>query len=153
MIRHRQEGTTILTFALIAPLVLIIIFGVSEMGRVMQAWMVVTNEAREAARYAAVNFDSTKDWTSATNQSAEQTAVRAYITNRLTGVLDQTYLSPPPAVVVTTDSPPKVQVTIYYRVPLMIPLVNMWVPNQPCGAPHTGEVCFPLAARSAMRGE
>jgi Flp pilus assembly protein TadG len=151
MIRHRQEGTSILTFALIAPLVLIIIFGVSEMGRVMQAWMVVTNEAREAARYASVNFDSTKDWTSATNQSAEQTAVRTYISNRLTGVLDQSYLSPPPAVVVTTDK--KIQVTIYYRVPLTIPLVNMWVPNQPCGAPHTTEVCFPVAARSAMRGE
>ena len=157
--RHRQRGATILTFALIAPMVLLIIFGVSEMGRVLQAWMVLTNEAREAARYASVNFDSTKDWTQSSNQAAEQATIRTYINNRLNGVLDPAYLSPQPTVSVTSDSPPKVQVTIYYRVPLLIPLVNGWVPNQPCftglpaGDPRSGQVCFPVAARSAMRGE
>jgi Flp pilus assembly protein TadG len=157
--RHRQEGATILTFALIAPLVLLIIFGVAEMGRVLQAWMVLTNEAREAARYASVNFDSTKDWTQTSVQASEQSAVQAYIANRLNGVLDQSYVSPAPSVVVTADSPRKIQVTIYYKVPLLIPLVNSFVPNQPCfsglpaGDPRIGQLCFPVAARSTMRGE
>jgi Flp pilus assembly protein TadG len=150
--RHRQEAVTITTFALIAPVLMLVIFGTLEMGRVLQAWMVITNEAREAARYAAVTFDASKDWTLASNQSDKQTAVQAYISNRLRGVLDQTYLTPAPAVVVTNDSPPRVQVTIYYKVPLIVPLVNQMLPGLPA-CPGSADPCFPVAARSAMRGE
>jgi Flp pilus assembly protein TadG len=141
-IAHRQRAVTIVSFALVAPLVLFIIFATMEMGRVLNTWLVITNEAREAARYAAVSFDSTRDWTQSANQSAEQTAVRAYITNRLTGVLDQAYLTPAPSVVVTRNASPNVQVTIYYKVPLVVPLVSDLLPNP-----------FPITARSAMRGE
>ena len=139
-IAHRQPAVTIVSFALVAPLLLFIVFGTMEMGRVLNAWLVITNEAREAARYGAVTFDATNDH--ASEQTAEQTAVRAYISNRLTGVLDQTYLTPAPSVVVTNDASPKVQVTIYYKVPLVVPLISQVLPNP-----------FPIAARSAMRGE
>ena len=139
-LQHREQAATVVTFALIAPVFLLIVFGTMEMGRVLNAWLVITNEAREAARYGAVTFDSTKD--PATEQAAEQTAVRAYIHQRLTGVLDQRNLTREPDVLVTSDSSPKVQVTIYYQVPLVVPLVSQVLPNP-----------FPLAARSAMRGE
>jgi hypothetical protein len=111
-----------------------------EIGRVLNAWLVITNEAREAARYGAVTFDSTRDV--AAEQTAEQSAVRAYISSRLNGVLDQTYLTPAPSVVLTSDASPRVQVTIYYQVPLVVPLISQVLPNP-----------FPIAARSAMRGE
>jgi Flp pilus assembly protein TadG len=138
--RHRQSAATIVTFALIAPALLLMVFGTMEIGRVLNAWLVITNEAREAARYGAVTFDSTQD--AATEQTAEQSAVRAYISSRLSGVLDKTYLTPAPAVVVTSDPSPKVQVTIYYQVPLVVPLISQVLPNP-----------FPIAARSVMRGE
>jgi hypothetical protein len=41
-----------------------------------------------------------------------------------------------------SNQSPLVQVTIYYQVPLVIPVVANMLPNP-----------FPIAARSAMRGE
>ena len=140
VLSHRQQAATIVSFALVAPFLLFIIFGTFEIGRVLNAWMIITNEAREAARYGAVTYDSAKD--AAAEQSAEQTAVRAFIANRLNGVLDQAYLTPAPSVIVTSESAPRIQVTIYYQVPLVVPLVSQFLPNP-----------FPIAARSAMRGE
>ena len=149
---HRQPAVTIVSFALVAPFVLLLLFGTMEMGRVLNAWLVITNEAREAARYGAVTFDSTRD--PASEQAAEQTAVRAYVHQRLSGVLDQKYLTREPDVDVcpsasisrcaTTpaNASPRVQVSIYYQVPLVVPLVSRLLPNP-----------FPIAARSAMRGE
>jgi Flp pilus assembly protein TadG len=143
MHRHGQPATTIVTFALIVPVFLLIIFGITEVGRVLNAWMVITNEAREAARYAAVTYDGTAD--QATELAIEQAVVQAYVQQRLNGVLDRTGLSPQPTVAFIptgSNQSPLVQVTIYYRVPLVIPLVSQFLPNP-----------FPIAARSAMRGE
>jgi Flp pilus assembly protein TadG len=138
--QHRQAAATVVTFALIAPVFLLIIFGTMEMGRVLSAWMVITNEAREAARYGAVTYDAGAD--PSTEMAAEKSAVAAYLSNRLTGVLNQQNLSPTPDVTITSEARPRVQVTIYYKVPLVIPLIKNILPNP-----------FPIAARSAMRGE
>jgi Flp pilus assembly protein TadG len=134
----RERAVTTVTFALIAPVFLLIVFGTMEVGRVFNAWMIITNEAREAARYGAVNYDASKS--AATEQTLQQTQVKAFIADRLDGVLDQQYLTPAPSVVVTADR--KVQVTIYYKVPLVVPIVANVLPNP-----------FPVAARSAMQGE
>ncbi len=53
MLQHRERAVTITSFALVAPVFLFIVFGTLEMSRVLNAWMVITNEAREAARYGA----------------------------------------------------------------------------------------------------
>jgi Flp pilus assembly protein TadG len=139
-LQHRQSAVTVVTFALIAPVFLLIVFGTMEVGRVLNAWLIITNEAREAARYGAVTFDAAAD--PSAELAAERTAVRAYLAQRLQGVLDQRYLSPQPDVTLTTEARPRLQVTIYYRVPLVIPVVSNVLPNP-----------FPVAARSAMRGE
>jgi Flp pilus assembly protein TadG len=139
-LQHRQSAVTVVTFALIAPVFLLIVFGTMEVGRVLNAWLIITNEAREAARYGAVTFDAGAD--PSAELAAERTAVRAYLAQRLQGVLDQRYLSPQPDVTLTTEARPRLQVTIYYRVPLVIPVVSNVLPNP-----------FPVAARSAMRGE
>jgi Flp pilus assembly protein TadG len=139
-IQHRQQAVSVVTFALIAPVFLLIVFGTMEVGRVLNAWMIITNEAREAARYGAVTYDAAADQSA--ELAAEKAAVGAYLTNRLTGVLDQRNLWPAPDVTVTPEARPRVQVTIYYQVPLVIPLIRNILPNP-----------FPIAARSAMRGE
>ena len=139
-LQRREQAATVVTFALIAPVFLLIVFGTMEMGRVLNAWMVITNEAREAARYGAVTYDAAAD--PSTEAPAEKAAVSAFLTRRLNGVLNQQNLSPAPDVTITTEARPRVQVTIYYKVPLVIPLIKNILPNP-----------FPIAARSAMRGE
>jgi Flp pilus assembly protein TadG len=118
MMRHRQTAATITTFALVAPVFLFIVFGTLEMARVLSAWMVITNEAVEAARYGSVHYDATRDSVTQANQ------VKAVIVDRLRGVLAMDGLVPAPVVRVTAD--PKVDVIISYQVPLVIPLVSQF---------------------------
>ena len=139
-VRRRELAATTATFAMIAPVFLFIVFGTMEVGRVFNAWVIITNEAREAARYGAVTYDSTQP--AAAEQAAEQTTVTAYISQRLNGQLNAGYLTPTPTVVVTSDNPPRIQVTIYAQIPLVIPIVSNVLPNP-----------FPVAARSSMQGE
>jgi Flp pilus assembly protein TadG len=134
MLRSRQTAMTTLSFALVAPLLLMLLFGIMEMGRVMSAWMVITSEATEAARFGAVRYDRSRD------PLAQAADVRGFITSRLNGVLAPAGLSPAPDVKVT--STPTVDVTITYKVPLVIPLISNLVPNP-----------FPLSARAVMRAE
>jgi Flp pilus assembly protein TadG len=140
MLPRRDKAISTVSFALIAPVFLLIVFGTMEVGRIFNNWMIITNEAREAARYGAVTFDATQS--PATEQATERAAVTAYLAQRLNGVLDPRYLTPAPDVTVTSDARPKIQVTIYYQVPLVIPIVSRVLPNP-----------FPIAARSAMQGE
>jgi len=141
--RHRQQGATIVSFALAGPLFMLIVFGMMEFSSVLSAWMVITNEAREAARYGAVTYDSTVDPT--TELANETASIRAYVQQRLNGQLAASGVYQQPGVTFLstgTNQTPLVQVTIYYQVPLVIPLVSQFLPNP-----------FPIAARSAMRAE
>jgi len=137
---HNSPAVSTVSFALIASIFLLVVFSTMEMGRVFNAWLVITNEAREAARYGAVTYDASQD--RASEQSIEQSTVTSFISQRLSGVLDLNNLSPAPTVIITSDDRPKIQVTIYYKVPLVVPIVSNVLPNP-----------FPVAARSAMQGE
>jgi Flp pilus assembly protein TadG len=134
-LRHgRQSAATTVTFVFIAPLFFLIVFATMEVGRVFNAWIVVTNEAREVARYGAVMYDPN-------NPMKVQTDVNFYINNRLSGVLDPNYVTY--TVNVTGDTQqPQIQVTIYDNVPLITPIVSAVLPNP-----------FPVAARSTMLAE
>ncbi len=52
-------GQSLVEFALVVPLLLLLIIGVAELGRAWMAQNVVTGAAREAVRIAAVNSLST----------------------------------------------------------------------------------------------
>jgi len=49
----RREGQTLAEFALTLPILLLLLFGIVEFGRIFQAWVTVQNAARVAARYAS----------------------------------------------------------------------------------------------------
>jgi hypothetical protein len=49
---RRARGQTLFEFAFTLPLLLILIFGVIEFGRLFQSWVTIQNAAREATRYA-----------------------------------------------------------------------------------------------------
>ena len=52
-VRRRQRADAILEFAVLVPTLVIILFGLMEVGRVVEVWLVVHNAAREGARAGA----------------------------------------------------------------------------------------------------
>jgi Flp pilus assembly protein TadG len=50
-----QLGQSLVEFALILPILLIVFLGVLDLGRSFYTYIALTNAAREAARYTAVN--------------------------------------------------------------------------------------------------
>ena len=55
-IRYRDEsGAALVEFALVVPLLLVLILGIADFGRALNYWIDSTHIANVAARYAAVN--------------------------------------------------------------------------------------------------
>lgn len=55
----RECGQSVIEFAFILPLLLILVFGITELGRMIMRTNTLTQAAREGARAAAVGADST----------------------------------------------------------------------------------------------
>ena len=56
--RRRSRGQALVEFALILPVLLMILMVVIEAARLFSAWLILENVVREAARYAVTgNFD------------------------------------------------------------------------------------------------
>lgn len=55
---ERQRGQTLVEFALILPLFLLMFFAMVDFGRGFYTWLLVTNAAREGARVAATQQNS-----------------------------------------------------------------------------------------------
>lgn len=123
-----------LTFALLGPILFLLTLGTMEVGRVLSAWIIITNEAREAARFGAVNYGRTDVDVAA--------AVRTRAVQRIGALLPPAGLSPAPQVAVSAGPPRLVAVTVSYQVDLIIPVVSRLLPDP-----------FPLTAVSTMRGE
>lgn len=53
-LQHRpRKGQALAEFAITLPILLILLFGIIEFGRIFQAWITLQNSARQAARYAS----------------------------------------------------------------------------------------------------
>ena len=57
-IRETEAGQSLVEFAMVLPLFLVLLFALVDFGRAFYSWMVITNAAREGARAGAVQ----KDW-------------------------------------------------------------------------------------------
>ena len=55
MTYHRQRGITTVEFAIVAPMLVILAFGIIEVGRLLVVQQVLTNASREGARQAVVS--------------------------------------------------------------------------------------------------
>ncbi len=53
----RWDGQSMVEFALILPLLVLIVAGLFDLGRAFFAYIVISNAAREGARYATLNAD------------------------------------------------------------------------------------------------
>jgi len=54
-LRRQEEGVALVEFALVAPLLLVILFGMLDFGRTFNYWIDATHLANEGARWAVVN--------------------------------------------------------------------------------------------------
>ena len=61
MQKQKEKGQSLLEFALILPVLLIILAGVLDLGRLYFAYVAVTDAAAEGATYAAMNPDETSE--------------------------------------------------------------------------------------------
>ena len=58
--RNRQNGTALVEFALILPLMLLLTFITTEFGRAMYQYNTLTKSVRDAVRYASVRTPNTQ---------------------------------------------------------------------------------------------
>lgn len=58
--RKNEQGQSLVELALILPLIVIILFGVLEFGRIFHSYMIITHAAREGARIGAVGKNDTE---------------------------------------------------------------------------------------------
>jgi Flp pilus assembly protein TadG len=111
-IRQRRRGDAIVEFALLAPMLVMILFGSVELGRVVDAWLVVHNAAREGARAGAAAYLGQDPATLA------QSAATSYLSSGLAGRTDLAGTSVQPPVVNADD----VTVTAEVQVQLYTPM-------------------------------
>ncbi|MBI2863991.1 MAG: pilus assembly protein [Chloroflexi bacterium] len=122
-------------FAILAPMFFLLIMILVEGGRIFSTWLVITDEAREGARYGVVGYGDPA------RQPTLVQDVQNYVANRI-----GTTMSTDPtrfAVNVQLNSGGQLlAVTVNYNVDIVTPLVQGLLPNP-----------FPLKAVSAMRLE
>jgi Flp pilus assembly protein TadG len=124
--RHGSDGQALVEFALIAPLLFILLFGILQFGFTFGGQIVLSNAAREAARYA-----STYPLSPGGIQGPVQAQVNAYLgpnlpANNGGAVATATYCWFTNPGTPTTYSY-KVRVGVTYGHTLFVPLVGQFV--------------------------
>ena len=141
--RSGENGMALVEFALLVPFLVILLAGVLEFGRVLDAWVIVSNAAREGARYAALSGRSPNPMYA----NDIQWATHNYLVSGFSGRSDVT-LPPASAVQVTGGLPfcydanrsncpapvapgTRLTVGVSVDVPIYIPLVASFFPENP----------------------
>jgi Flp pilus assembly protein TadG len=116
---RRQRGDAVVEFVLVAPVLLLLFFGIMEMSRVIDAWVIVHNAAREGARAGSLAYPDP-----AVGTTAQQVA-KEYLTSGLgsRGDIVKTVVNAP---VVTGES---VQVTAEADVRIYTPMFQAILPS------------------------
>jgi hypothetical protein len=85
-----ERGATLLEFAIVITVLLMMMFGIVDVARALYAYHFVANAAREASRYASVRGST---WSSSCGTSintpgcwTDNTNVQTYVTNLATGI-------------------------------------------------------------------
>jgi Flp pilus assembly protein TadG len=124
-----KQGQALVELALVLPILLMLLMGTIEFGRIFHSYLLITNAAREGARAGIVGFDDT--------------AIREKVRDVSGFGLTDTQIS------ITPEDPNSrtrgVALTVSvvdFSVDLITPFLDLVVPNP-----------FPLAASTTMRVE
>jgi Flp pilus assembly protein TadG len=125
-----QKGQSIVELALILPIIIIILFGIIEFGRIFYSYIVITNAAREGARLGSVG-KSDIEITEKIKQTAPlpQSEQKLKITR-----LEPSEASRSPGLPLTVE--------VSYDVDIITPFFSSFIPNP-----------FTLRAQAVMRIE
>ena len=137
--RRRDSGQALAEFALVLPIVTLIIFGLVDLSRAMQSYVTIQEAARSAARYAVTGRT---DCTGVTTQNrmnciAHEVAVRTASLNNASSITSsiESWSYPNYADPATPDSAGNqcdaVQVTVSYNYTPMTPIFNRLIPHVP----------------------
>jgi Flp pilus assembly protein TadG len=137
-LRLRDHGQALPEFALVAPLLFILLFGVLQFGFLFGGHVGLTNAARDAARYASVLQvgDAGTATTNAAATMTELTKVGGFLSRAIPGYQSGNLVTAGAgrtAVCYAAFQNPdltwsvRVRVQIAYRHPLFIPLVGAFV--------------------------
>ena len=134
MKRQNEHGAVAAEFAILLPVLLLIVFGTIEFGMMMYGREVVTNATREGARYGIINQ------TPPVTSGQMITLATTYLTG--TGVSPASVTFSAPACCGTTGTPVTLAAT--YRYPWLIPYIPMML-----GVPSP----LPISITTTMRHE
>jgi Flp pilus assembly protein TadG len=115
--RQRTDGMSAVEFALLLPLMLLIVGGIMDFGNLYYQLNIVNEAAREAARIASTQ----KTNGNPANQTTVQTTIRSKFGNSLT----LTLIPNPP----TSGS--SVQAKVTNSVTILTPIINQLITNNP----------------------
>lgn len=96
--RFPQRGASAVEFALVLPLLIVLTFGIIEFGLLMYNYQVITNAAREGARYGIVMTDplnAADDRTVPLVQGVVSTYASTHLITLGTGVSLTSIVTPP----------------------------------------------------------
>jgi Flp pilus assembly protein TadG len=133
-----ERGQTLVEFALLAPLLFIILFGIIQFGFLFGGQIGLTNAAREAARYAAViqTGGGATAVAAASATYSEMTAPGGYLARAIPGYQSANLVTTGPGrtAVCYIGYPNadgtfsiRVRVQVAYRHPLFVPFVGIFV--------------------------
>jgi Flp pilus assembly protein TadG len=123
--RRHERGAAAVEFALVMPILLLIVFGIIDFGYLYGQKLALNNAARQSARYAAVENRTCND---VTQQAVDASAPT--ITLPASNVTIKRTSLATPCGTPTTDLPCKgsadqdnVSVTLTYDAPVLVPVV------------------------------
>ena len=120
MRRTGAKGQALVEFAVVVPLLMLLILGLFEFGRIYNAKLVVTQAVREGARRAVVMTGATQAAKEAAAKTQAVTSTQAYASSVGVALTVNT----PTLVTVTGDTNKAIVVSAYYDVPLVIPTLG-----------------------------
>ena len=106
------KGQALVEFAVVVPLLMLLVLGIFEFGRIYNAKLVVTQAAREGARRAVIT---------GTTDAQAMAAAQSFAQSLGTVTVD-----PPSRVVVSGDTKKAVSVSVHHNVQLVIPSIGVF---------------------------
>ena len=140
--RQHSRGQTLVEFALILPVFLLLTLGVVDGARIFTSYISITNAAREGALYAA-NGTNYLNWCSATttvvcpagstasNQKNNPDNIAYRVQQESTGLTQASIILDPPACANSAGSTipcgasaSRVTIKVKYSMPLLVPVIG-----------------------------
>lgn len=123
--KHKERGQELVEYALILPIMMLILMSILDLGRAVYYYSALHNSAREGARYGVINPE-------------DPAGIEAVVRNKAV-VLNPTELT----VVIILPDEDTVQVTVTYQFTAITPIAGILL----------GENVITLGSRAAMRIE